>query len=68
MKKTKLKIENFLENKLVNPNMIIGGDETNPLPASGGSNTTGGNGSGDLPPRFGNPDRPTAPLEAPDVP
>lgn len=71
MKKTKLKIENFLGDKLDNPMKIVGGDgEVNPLPTSGGSNTTGGNGSGEAPPntQFGNPLRPTGPLEAPDVP
>jgi hypothetical protein len=71
MKKMKLKIEDFLGNKLDNPIMINGGDGTNPAPTSGGSNTTGGNGSGDTPPGsgpFGNPQRPTGPIEAPDVP
>jgi len=48
--------------------MIIGGDVNNPFPSSGGSNTTGGNGSGEIPPVLGGQNRPTGPLEAPDTP
>lgn len=69
MKKTKLKIENFLGNKLENQIIIFGGGE---VPLEGGPNprgtsTSSGNGSGDTPPPFDNtsqtPPLPELPLE-----
>lgn len=58
MKKTKLKIENFLSNKLDNQTMIIGGGERTKLEliltdedsGGGGSTVSTGGGSGDIPP------------------
>lgn len=58
MKKSKLKIENFLGNKLDNQTMIIGGGERTKLELTlndedglgGGSTVSTGGGSGDTPP------------------
>lgn len=55
MKKTKLKIENFLGNKLDNQTMIVGGGDRTGIelvdPDSGGGSTVStGGGSGDTPP------------------
>lgn len=71
MKKTKLKIENFVGNKLENLSIIKGGELGPPESTGGGSTSNGtGGGLGSSVPFPHIPPKPTTPplLEAPDLP
>jgi len=78
MKNTRLKIDNFLENKLENQSMFIGGgDRTLEAPldgesggssGSGGSTVSTGNGGGDAGPGGNGNLTPTFPPELPLMP
>ena len=67
MKKSKFKIDTFVDYKLENLSSIKGG-EPGPVMSTGGGSTSNGNGGG-LEPPFPTPTpKPTPPGEAPDLP